>query len=240
MSKLKLLWVIVLIPFIFACSEEDIQIDESNLSVEEQTSSKGVKILQRIGCDITGRLCGSPGGTTTLTYVPEEFEPDNITWSIQSGNVSIISGQGTNTVTLRFASNYTGGTVAAIGTAPGANICGESRPLTVCTPPCQAPTSMDIDQLQGGCANEVFWFRADRNGGSDSGSYTWSVGQGATILSGQGTQIVRVRAPSVVGFSISVNHVNICRNTSVSAFTLAEYDASCTGSGGGPGGLGGL
>ncbi|MEL7145155.1 MAG: hypothetical protein AAFO69_02205 [Bacteroidota bacterium] len=90
---------------------------------------------------------------------------------------------------------------------------------------------MDIDQIAGGCEGDVFTFTADPNGNADSGSYTWSVGQGASIVSGQGSQTVQIQSPSSGGFSISVNHINDCQNTSVSAFTLAQFNAGCGGGG---------
>ena len=230
MTKIKL-WFLVLIPFLFACTEEEINLEQNNnLQVEELAGTKG-DIAFRTTCDITGTFCGTPGGTSQLSYTAN-FLPSDITWSIQRGNISIIGGQGTSTVTLQFASNFTGGSVTALGTGSGGIVCSDVQSITVCDPPCTPPTSMDIDQINGACEGDIFTFTADPNGSTDSGSYSWSVGNGASITSGQGSQTIQVQSPSSGGFSISVSHVNDCEDTSLSAFTLAEFDAGCSGGGG--------
>ncbi|MEL7145156.1 MAG: hypothetical protein AAFO69_02210 [Bacteroidota bacterium] len=77
MTKLKL-WVLVLIPFFFACTEEEIKLEKNELRLQEEaTASKG-DIAFRTTCDITGTFCGTPGGTLQLTYT-SDFSPSDIT-----------------------------------------------------------------------------------------------------------------------------------------------------------------
>ena len=83
------------------------------------------------------------------------------------------------------------------------------------------------------CPGDVFTFRANVH--PTSGTYFWEVFNGASIISGQGTSMVRVQSPSNSGFRIDLT-VNGTRHSD-----LAEYGI-CQGSGGpgggGPGGGG--
>lgn len=86
MKRIKF-WFLILIPFVFSCSEEELQLNDEILDTEG--------VIARITSDISGSSCGSPGGILTLTY-SADFNPNDVNWSIQSGNISIIGGQGTN------------------------------------------------------------------------------------------------------------------------------------------------
>ncbi len=196
--------------------EPDIQLIESIESFAKSTD-----------CDIEGSSIVSPGSTVTYTYT-SNLSPNTITWSILSGNISIISGQGTNTVTLSFASNFNGGSILADG-INGVIHCSESFSISACTP----PTYVEIDQISGACMGDVFTFTANPNGSTDNGLYQWSVFQGATILSGQGTPTITVASPSSSGFLIRVTHVNSCMSTQVTGANLAEFSDSCGGGLGG-------
>jgi len=228
MKKINYLWMLIFIPFLFSCSEEELQLEEKTLNIEERIPSEKNETL-RTTCTINGLNCGRPNSTITLTY-NSDFNPNNVNWSILSGSISIIGGQGTNTVTLRLGSNFNGGSVYAIGSGNGGIVCSDSYNIVRC-PQCTPPTSVMIRQVSGACQGDIFKFTADPNGSTDSGSYQWSAFQGATIISGQGTATVRIQSPSSGGFSVSVNHTNSCNNTSVSGFTLAEFSSGCGGFG---------
>lgn len=226
MKSIKL-WILIFIPFVLSCSEEELHPNDEINNIKSRAL--------RTVCDINGNSCGSPNGTLTLTY-SSDFNPNDVNWSIQSGNISIISGQGTSTVTLRFGSSFNGGSVLAIGSGNGGIICSDSYSLTKCIidpPQCTPPTFIRITQSPtiGACPGEIFTFTADPNGSTDNGSYQWSSFQGSTIVSGQGTSTVRIQSPSSGGFSVSVNHVNACQNTSLSGFTIAQFDDGCDGGG---------
>lgn len=81
------------------------------------------------------------------------------------------------------------------------------------------------------CPGDIFTFSASVSG-SSSGSYSWIVYNGASIISGQGTSQVRVQSPASSGFRIDVS------KGSLSDIDLCEY-GNCGGGSGGPGGTGG-
>ena len=61
--------------------------------------------------------------------------------------------------------------------------------------------------------------------------------QGASIISGQGTNTIQVQSPSSGGFSIRVTVNSTCPNITLTGFNLAEFSSSCGGGGGGLGGF---
>lgn len=76
----------------------------------ESSRSNSPKVSTRMsGCGVTGPECASSNQILTYTY----SGANNVRWTVNSGSISINSGQGTNTVSLSFGSNFTGGTVTA-------------------------------------------------------------------------------------------------------------------------------
>ncbi|SEK26767.1 hypothetical protein SAMN04487910_0122 [Aquimarina amphilecti] len=225
MKNIKL-WILICVPLVFSCSKEEFSLNEEVFDAEN-------KALQT-ECNVKGNSCGNPGGTLVLTY-DSDFGVNDVNWSIQSGNISIISGQGTNRVTLRLGSNFSGGSVFVIGSGNGGIVCSDSYSLTRCVSTgCTPPIAIDLRQTSGSCPGDVFTFNANPNGSVDSGSYNWEGFHGSQVISGQGTSTVRVQSSSSSTFSflIKVTHVNSCENTSISTSTLAQFDWDCDDNGG--------
>lgn len=227
MKKVSLL-ILIVIPFIFSCSEEEFDSGEMAITINEQESTeKGIAF--RTYCDITGPTCADPGTTAQFSYT-KNFTTSNITWFVQSGNVTITGGQGTSTVTVQFASNFSGGTISALGTGSGGVLCSDIMQISKCVvPSCTPPTLILITQTGGTSYGDIFTFEADPNGSTDTGTYQWSTSPGASIISGQGTSNVSIQSPLVPSplfpLTVTVNHVNTCDNTSVSAFMPASVDS---------------
>lgn len=137
MRKFNLLWIISFALLVLSCSEEE-SFDHEIIDME------GRALLTN--CNIPGNSCGSPGGTTTLTY-SSDFSPNDINWSIQSGNISILNGQGTNTVTLQLGSNFNGGSVYAIGSGNGGIVCSDSYSIPKC-PTCNLSLGGELENGQ--------------------------------------------------------------------------------------------
>lgn len=231
MKKIGTLIVFMALLAFASCSKEAIETDIQQAE-SQITKGKNNPLTARTNCDILGSSQITPGSTVTYTY-SSNFTPNDVNWSVQSGSITIVSGQGTNTVTLSFGSNFTTGSIFAIGSGNGGIVCSDSMTITAgCTP----PTEIEIVQVSGACPGQTFTFRADTNGSTTGGSYQWTVFQGASITSGQGTRTITVASPPSGGFSIRVVHTNSCQNTQLTGFNLAEFSASC----GGGGGLGGF
>lgn len=82
------------------------------------------------------------------------------------------------------------------------------------------PTADPICQEVGACKGDVFTFSVP------SGSnFSWTVFQGASIISGQGTNRIRVQSPTNSGFLIRLTYNDGSGLTTV--FDLAEFSAHC-------------
>lgn len=140
MKKINLLWALSMALFVFSCNEEDL------LSPELTDVESKAYITT---CDISGNSCGNPGSTSVLTYT-SDFTPNDVNWSIQSGNISIINGQGTSMVTVQFGSNFNGGSVYAVGSGNGGIICSDSYPISKCPQPpsCNLTFGGELDNGQ--------------------------------------------------------------------------------------------
>lgn len=126
MKKLLLLLIIFSISFFSSCSSEtsDIELKPQTIEASDNnqaffpgkiqgkaSQSKSVKGFSNIaGCGVSGPKCASSNQTLTYTYAGS----NNVTWTVTSGNISVAGGQGTNTVSLNFGSNFTGGVITAV------------------------------------------------------------------------------------------------------------------------------
>lgn len=120
--KNQLLLLVFSVFLLISCDSENSDLELETQSIEtfevdqvffagEVSQSKNAKAsIDLIGCGVTGPNCASPNQTLTYTYAGST----NITWTVDSGSISISNGQGTNTVSLSFGSDFTGGYVTAI------------------------------------------------------------------------------------------------------------------------------
>lgn len=107
-------------------------------------------------------------------------------WSINTPNASIVSGQGTTSVLVRFTSAYTSGVLSV----KAARTCGESpakvlviyKKLPKAPAYIAGPTNVCPDIF----ANDTVSYSIPAV--DLATSYTWTVPTGVTIVSGQGTQ----------------------------------------------------
>lgn len=127
-------------------------------------------------CGVIGPKCAFSKQVLTYTYSTTVLSP-NITWTIVSGNISIEDGQGTNTITLKFGSNFQGGYVTVVGA--GKSDCSVTFEIIACS---EIPVDnckyhlgiLDeyIDGTQSG-ANFVY-LNAGGNFPSET-TYTWTI-----------------------------------------------------------------
>ncbi len=220
----KLVLIISLVIF-SSCSTDEIVPDTQSIESETLVTKNPTT------CKIKGSSTAYAGCTTTYTAT-NNFSAGSITWSVLSGNISIVSGQGTNSVQLNFASNFSGGEIRWSG-VNGPDNCATTKVISSAT----APNDIVFDQISGECPGDIFEINADPNGSTNNGTYTWSATNGATIISGQGTDTARFQSSSSSSFSFVYTVVFTptggCSGTSTSASNLAEFDGSCGGGLGG-------
>jgi hypothetical protein len=160
---------------------------------------------------ISGLSAVCAGQTGLIYSVPQIENAKSYSWSIPSG-ASILSGAGTNTVTLYFPSNYTGGNVTVSGLA-GPCGSGLSSSISVLTPPLIPESATTISGSSIVCAGDVgvsYSVPAIAN----AVGYTWTLPPGATIASGLSTN------------SITVNY-----SASATSGTVSVYGLNCLGNG---------
>lgn len=152
---------------------------------------------------ITGAIQACAGSTASFTAATST-NATNYNWTAPA-NATIISGQGTQTVTISFASNFVYGDIAVSAT----NCVGASAPRKL-----RVYNKPGTPGLVTGGAYEVC---ANTSGTYSitpvvaATSYNWVAPAGATILSGQGTTSVVVNFGSTfTSGALTVAAVNTC------------------------------
>ncbi|MGV3587660.1 MAG: T9SS type A sorting domain-containing protein [Adhaeribacter sp.] len=166
---------------------------------------------------LDGPLYPCPGKTAVYSaFGPGEFE--NYNWTVPVG-WSIITGQGTSSITVQVGK--TDGFISSSGN----NFCGTITnyfPVKPSVLPTQlTPISASTNTP---CVGESVVYTAipsDQNYSSGNRTYVWQLPYGWTMISGQGTNTITVKAGSEPG-NISVNFVNDCSTTSTQILAVAS------------------
>ncbi|MBK9636630.1 MAG: putative metal-binding motif-containing protein [Bacteroidetes bacterium] len=161
----------------------------------------------------TTKLCPGDNGVYSVAPVARA---SNYVWTLPAG-MSILSGAGTNVITVDVSGGYVGGTVSC----RAANACGISpnrdRSVSINVPSVSASIS---GPSTGVCGSTGVAYTAAAV--FSATGYNWSVPVGATITSGQGTQSIVVDFDGAyAGGNVSVSATNACgvgsaRNLNVS------------------------
>src|SRR5689334_15258322 len=126
----------VMFPFVFVlavslgCEDRNISNELPNVEQEKEQepatdtvnvdstfqSCDSVYIATSIGtaCCVSGPVVAKPGDIFQYHYQINHADP-HVTWQILEGDISIIAGQGTQTVTVQFGDNFTTGIVFGDG-----------------------------------------------------------------------------------------------------------------------------
>ncbi|TXK37794.1 DUF3494 domain-containing protein [Pontibacter qinzhouensis] len=186
---------------------------------ESSTSTLNVTGAETLGT--VGTIAGSATtceGTTGLQYsIGNVARATSYTWSVPAG-WTITAGQGTTGITVRAGAGS--GSVSVV--ASNACTTGNASLAVSSVPPVAAATITDISDLCNGLA-----FNTNPVAGATT--YTWSVPNGFTILSGQGSTSIRVRADAANAFgSVTLVASNgICESPAASApIDLARVDGA--------------
>ncbi|UII25405.1 hypothetical protein LVD15_19155 [Fulvivirga maritima] len=90
------------------------------------SSSKSNNIILSTTCDIIGNSKACPSTTNYYNYEGSSSS-STVTWSVTSGDISIISGQGTTHAQFSFGSNFESGIISAYG--EGQETCSVSKTI---------------------------------------------------------------------------------------------------------------
>ncbi|MES2881395.1 MAG: fibronectin type III domain-containing protein [Bacteroidota bacterium] len=162
--------------------------------------------------DITGATTGVCSGQKTYS-VPLVDGATSYAWKLPAGT-SIKSGQNTNSITVTFSSALISGNICV----RAVNVCGSS------TEKCIAITGSPntpgaITGLASVCAKQtnVKYSTTPVEGAK---TYTWTVPDKASIISGQGTTAIFVKFASTSG-NVTVKATNDCGSSSLVSKSVA-------------------
>lgn len=155
-------------------------------------------------------------GSTGVIYSTETGHTGYL-WTVSAGGV-ITSGQGTPSVTVDWAGSGVQTLTATYTTVFG---CAAQSPgaLAVTVHPNPAPTISGDNASCVGYSNVVYTTE------SGMASYTWSLGSGGTISSGQGTHQINVtwNAPGTHTLSVIYTTMNGCSVGTPTSFAVNVY-----------------
>lgn len=168
-----------------------------------------------------GPISGPSSGLCVGNYVYSIASVTNASyydWTVPNG-ISIVSGQGTTSVTINVSNTFTTGTLIVAAS----NSCGQSPSLSPRTFAIQAVPATPgaiSGPSSGVCGATSRTYSI--NSVASVNSYTWSVPAGATITSGQGTTSVVVSfAAGYVAGNICVKSNSACGSSSNSCLVVA-------------------
>jgi hypothetical protein len=114
---------------IYSCSDTNMQDIESSNRAKKLPQSE--TLLEPFTCNVDGEALVFKGQTCSYTYT-SNLPLQSITWSVVSGNITLISGQNSSTAVFQFASNFTGGQIKARGVESGqGDICERTETIGV-------------------------------------------------------------------------------------------------------------
>ncbi|MFN0190247.1 MAG: T9SS type A sorting domain-containing protein, partial [Bacteroidia bacterium] len=157
-------------------------------------------------------------GSVIVYSVAQGADATSYNWIGPAGTI-ILSGNGTNTISLQFNAGFTGGNLKVTAS----NACGTSviryKALSLNLP--ATPTTI-LGNAYGVC-NSLESYSVTVVSGI---TYVWSVPAGASIVSGQGSNAISVQYdPSFAMGTISVTATNACGSSTARTKTIKAVPA---------------
>jgi len=163
---------------------------------------------------ISGAAKVCPGNVIVYS-VSQVARASSYTWTTPAG-ASIISGQGSNVITVSISPAFAGGSISV----SASNICG-TGPIRTKTLNFNIPNTPAIinGQKNGLCGSSNAMFSTP--GAPNATGYVWNVPSGVSITSGQGTNTITVNVGgSFVSGVVTVTGTNGCGNGSPRSFNI--------------------
>ena len=164
------------------------------------------------GSVLTYTIAAVPGATSYL-------------WTAAT-NTTILSGQGTNTITLSAASGFTTGTLSVRAVSS----CGQSAVRSIGLSINPASPSAMVGQTTNLCGGGQFTYSVTAVSGATS--YVWTVPSGCTVVTNNGNSIVLNVSNTFTTGTLSVRAYNSCGGSSLRTASLTRLPstpASITG-----------
>lgn len=150
------------------------------------TVSKSTATLGNMSGDFV--LC--PGQTGQVFSIPAVTGAASYTWTVPA-NVTIVSGQGTPSISVNVGAGFTLGNICVSATSN----CGVVSPVKCKTLSTEFPyTPGNMTGVSSGVCGQTIAYSVPAVSGVSS--YTWTAPAGASVASGQGTNSVTISYPS--------------------------------------------
>jgi len=204
----------------------DLTVSSSNAcgTSPDRIKSLGRNILRAPG-QIAGPKYGNCGATNIVYTCPILNGASSYTWSASAG-INILSGQGSNSITVDFQGTFVGGSIIVYAS----NTCGTgaNRVFNVYGAP-EKPGTISGPVVMCLNSNNTYEVLAV----TGTSNYIWTVPNHVQIVSGQGTKTLNVLSGSsnVSGYTISVKASNNCGTSSASKLENVSTQ-TCTRVGG--------
>lgn len=174
-----------------------------------------LNILPSKPLSISGNVLPCAGGTGKIYSCPAEINATSYQWTVPSTAV-IISGQGTNTITVDFLSNFKTGYVKVAAV----NCVGSSsyKTLSVRGVP-NTPVSITgpSEEVCAGSTNIVYSIAPE----SGASGYNWIIPANTTLVSGQGTLSVALNFDALFkSGALKVAANNACGSSANKSLTI--------------------
>lgn len=156
-----------------------------------------ISVIPQLAGPLSGNTAPCSGTEVSYTVSPATGAV-SYAWSVPAGWV-IISGETTTNITVRA------GTEAGNISVKAANICGGNSTQTMAVSPVSTPATPVISDNSNTCDGLQYAVLPVSN----AATYNWLVPAGWSIEAGQGTTVIRVKAPEITAKGlISVVAVN--------------------------------
>jgi hypothetical protein len=164
----------------------------------------------------TTNVCSGNVLTYSVTAVPGA---SSYTWTAPT-NTTIVSGQGTNSISLSIGASFVSGTlsVRAVST------CGQSAARTLGLSKNPATPSAMTGQTTNLCGGGQFTYSVTAVPGATS--YVWTVPSGCTIVTNNGNSIVMNVPSTFTTGTLSVRAYNSCGGSSLRSASLTRLPAT--------------
>ena len=167
---------------------------------------------------VTAGLCEN-GINNPIYSIPEISGATNYVWTAPAG-ATIISGQGTTSITLNITNSFTSGSLKVAAT----NDCGSSqfRSLTLKSAIPSTPGAIS-GMTTGLCSSGITTPTYSISGITGATNYMWTAPAGATIISGQGTTSITLNiSNSFTSGVLTVAATNDCGSSSLRSMSLTS------------------
>lgn len=201
MKELFKIPVLLFLLILSSCSEDEVVLQQEN-KIE---STEGRAMLTSCNIIPVASINNCPGVSEDYTVETEEFTNPTYLWTVESGDITIISSNTNQNITVTYGSNYIGGSLKVV--VSDANIICSTIEALAAGINCNGGGGCDIT---ASINEEISACYPSPNGkfsltyAGNSSNVTWSVdNNNGTILSQSGKNEVIVKANNFSSFTLT-------------------------------------